>query len=205
MNKLCQLPGILLLAGIACLTGCQNGGHFELFGYTTKPTFDETIRTVYVPIPLNYSYSKNIEFELMKAVTDELNSRAGAPRITSCRERADTELVMKIVLPRKATILLNQLGEARDVEVGFNVEVVWRDLRPGHIGDILSNPKRFDPKELPLPGELPLHAPEPIPYLVTPAASYVPELGGTNLTAQTILARRAGMQIVNMMEVYRKH
>ena len=204
MKRCCRLSGILLLAGLACLTGCESGGHFTLLGYTTKPPFDESIRSVYVPIPLNVTYAKNLEFELQLAVLNELNSRAGAPRVTSNRNCADSELVMKIVTPRKTTILLNQLGEARDVELGLNIEVVWRDLRAGHVGDILSNPKRFDPKELPLPGELPAKAPEPIPYLVTPAASYVPELGGSNLTTQTMIARNAARQVVNMMEKWHK-
>ena len=124
-------------------------------------------------------------------------------RLTSDRNRADTELEMKIVHNRKSTINFNQLGETRDVELGLNVEVVWRDLRPGHTGDILSNPKRFDPKVLPLPGEPPAAAPGPVPLLVTPTATYIPELGGSTLSANQKAVNRAARQIVNMMEVWR--
>ncbi|MSQ93752.1 MAG: hypothetical protein EXR98_04260 [Gemmataceae bacterium] len=191
----------ILLAGLACLSGCESGGHFSLFGYTTQPTFDCNIRTIYVPIAQNSTYMRGIEQDLTRAVEAQL--RLSPYRVTSDRNRADTELEMKIVNNRKSTINLTQLGEARDVELGLNVEVVWRDLRPGHTGDILSNPKRFDPKLLPLPGEAPATAPAPVPLLVTPTATYIPELGGSTLSANQKAVNRAARQIVNMMEVWR--
>src|SRR5262249_903165 len=148
----------------------------------TQPTFDCEIRTVYVPIAKNETYLRGVEFDLTQEVVRALGT--SPYRVTSDRNKADTELLMKVVLNRKSTILLNQLGEARDVEIGFNVEVEWRDLRPGHLGDILTNPKRFDPQLLPLPGEVKAVAPKAIPLLVTPSATYIPELGGSNGTAR---------------------
>jgi hypothetical protein len=195
------IAGWLLLTGLACLSGCESGGHFTLFGYTTKPPFDCDIRTVYVPIAQNATYLRGIEFELTKAVVNALGTTPY--KVTSDRTRADTELVMKVVANGKSVVLLNQLGENRDTEVRVNIEVVWRDLRPGHTGDILSNPKRFDPKEEPLPGDLPAKAPVAVPLLVTPNAMYTPELGGSNTSAQAQIVNRAAKQIVNMMEVWR--
>jgi hypothetical protein len=190
----------LLLPALVCLTGCENNGHFTLFGYTTQPPFDCDIRTVYVPIAKNDSYLRDVEFDLTREVVRALGT--SPYRVTSDRNHADTELLMKVTYPRKSTILLNQLGEARDVEIGINVEVEWRDLRPGHQGDILSNPKRFDPNLEPLPGFAKDVAPKAIPLLVTPAVTYVPELGGSNATAQLQACRTAARQIVNMMEVW---
>jgi hypothetical protein len=191
----------LLLPGLTCLAGCENGGHFTFLGYTTQPPFDCDIRTVYVPIALNTTYLRGVEFDLTKEVVRALGT--SPYRVTSDRNHADTELIMKVVTNGKSTVLLNQLGEARDVEVRINIEVEWRDLRPGHTGDILSNPKRFDPNELPLPGDVKASAPKAIPLLVTPSATYVPELGGSNTTAQLQGVQRAARQIVNMMEVWR--
>ncbi len=193
----------LLLLPLYALAGCESGGHFTFLGYTTKPPFDETIRTVYVPIPLNISWYKNLEFDLGQAVLNELNTRAGAPRVTSDRNRADTELVLKIVNTTKSTPLINQLGETRSAELGIQIEVVWRDLRPGHVGDILSNKKRFDPQEKPLPGDPVATAPAAVPYLVTPVTQYIPELGGSTNVANVMAARSAARQVVNMMEVWR--
>ncbi len=192
----------LLTAGACSLAGCENGGHFEFLGYTTKPPFDPGIRSVYVPIAKNYSFLKDIEFDLTRQVINELNMRAGAPRVTSERARADSELIIKIVSVKKATILENQLGEVRDVEIPIVIEVIWSDLRPGHLGDILSNPKRYDPQQKPLPGDAVPPPPGAIPLVIMPSRSFVPELGGSFLVAQREAANRAAMQIVNMMEVW---
>ncbi len=195
---------IVALAALCALAGCESGGHFTIFGYTTKPPFDPNIRTVYVPIPQNASWMKNIEFDLEQAVLTELGMRAGAPRVTSDRNRADTELIMKITNPTtKNVIIFNQLGETRNAELGIQIEVIWRDLRPGHVGDILSNKKRFDPEQKPLPGEAAATAPGPVPYLVTPRAQYIPELGQSNNSANVMAARSGAKQIVNMMEMWK--
>jgi hypothetical protein len=205
MNTVYRCWGIavaLLLSAVLCLTGCTSGGHIDLFGYTTRPPFDESIRTIYVPIALNTTYRQGIEFDLTRAVVREIG--ANSPyRVTSNRNHADTELLMKIVNVRKTVLLQNQLGETRDAELGMTIEVVWKDLRPGKGGDILSNPKRFDPNELPLPGEPRPQAPKEVPILVTPTATYIPELGGSRTSAEKLEVDRAAARIVNMMEVWR--
>lgn len=207
MNSIHRICIAAFSAVLCVIFGCESGGNFTIpiIGYTTRPPFDPTIHTVYVPIAQNKSWMRDLEFELQAAVLNELNMRAGAPRVTSDRNRADTELVMKIINTTKAVIIFNQLGENRQAELGIQIEVVWRDLRPGHIGDILSNKKRFNPDEKPLPGEPVAVAPAPVPYLVTPKASYIPELGESNRTALAAAARSGARQIVDMMESWETH
>src|SRR5438067_62217 len=101
----------LMAAGACALPGCESGGHFKLLGYTTEPPFDQSVRSVYVPIAQNTTYLKDAEFDLTRQIINELNMRAGAPRVTSERARADSELILKIVNNKKTTILVNQLGE----------------------------------------------------------------------------------------------
>jgi hypothetical protein len=185
------------------LTGCESGGHFNILGYTTQPPFDPCIRSVYVPMAQNTSYRKDLEFDLTRQVIFELNQRAGAPRVCSERGRADTELLMVIKNVRKSTVLLNQLGETRDSELLVEIEVVWRDLRPGHIGDILSNQKRYDPDIKPLPGENLPPLPVAIPVLIRPTSMFIPELGGSFAASERYTTKKAAEQIVNMMEVQR--
>jgi hypothetical protein len=203
MKTLYRAMGVLTALLLAVMAGCTADGHLNILNYTTQPPFDPQIRTVYVPIALNVSYQKNVEFELTQAVLTELGQRSGAPRVTSDRGRADTELVMKVVSPRKATVLVNENGEARSVETTLTIEVTWNDLRAGHRGDILSNNKRFDPNQQPLPGESPEVAPKAIPLMITPTGSFAPEVGGSTLSAQAQACRKAAKQIVNMMEVWR--
>ena len=193
----------MLAAGVGALPGCESGGHFSLLGYTTQPTYDPGIRSVYVPIAQNTSYRKDIEFDLTRQVINELNMRSGAPRVTSERARADSELLLKVTNVRKSTLLLNQLGEARDSELLVQIEVIWRDLRPGHIGDILSNPKRYDPQMQPLPGEVVPPPPPAVPLPLTPTSMFIPELGGSFAASERQAVSKAAAQIVNMMETWR--
>ena len=44
---------------------------------------------------------------------------------------------------------------------------------------------------------------QPIPYLVTPRAEYIPELGGSNTVANVMAASSGARQIVNMMEMWK--
>ncbi len=194
---------LMLLPALACcLTGCESGGHFAFLGYTTQPTFDPQIRSIYVPIAQNISYKRGIEFDLTTAVQREIGT-VSPYRLVADRSRADTELLMTVVNTRKAVILQNQAGETRDAEVGLIIEVVWKDLRLGRAGDILSNPKRFDPNQLPLPGEAPAKAPSAIPIIITPTALYIPELGGSNASAERKAVEGAARQIVANMEIWR--
>ena len=192
---------LALVPALLCLAGCQDGGHFSLLGYTTQPTFDTSIRTVYVPIAENITYKRGIEFDLTRAVVRELG--LSPYRVVSDRSKADTELVMKVMVNRKTLLLQNQLGETRDADIWLVVSVIWKDLRPGRGGDILSNPKRFDATEAPLPGFPVATAPSAVPILITPNANYVPELGGSNTSAEQRAINQAARQVVNMMEVWR--
>jgi hypothetical protein len=185
---------------LACmLASCSSDGHFSILGYTTQPNYDCGIHTVYVPIFQNVTFARGLEFELTKAVIREIEAKTPF-KVTDCRANADTELIGKIVSTSKGVITLNQLGEAREVDSGMGVELVWRDLRPGSTGVLLSTElmKEEVRGEEPLPvapGAKPLP-----PTLLTPNASYVPELGGTQLAAQKQLVDRAAIQIVSMME-----
>lgn len=203
MNCRRWLIGLSLLASACALVGCESGGHFTIFDYTTQPPFDPGIRSVYVPIAQNASFRKDIEFDLTRQVVNELNMRAGAPRVTSERARADSELILRIVNVKKGTLLVNQLGETRDFELRVQIEVVWRDLRPGHLGNILSNPREFDPLAKPLPGEAAPTAPNAVPLLVSPTSMAIPELGGSFSSSERQAAQKAAIQIVNMMEKWR--
>jgi hypothetical protein len=181
------------------LAGCNGDGHFTIFGYTTQPNYNCDIRTVYVPIFQNVTFQRGLEFELTRAVIREIEAKTPY-KVVDSRAGADTELIGKIVTGRKTAIMLNNIGGVRDVETGMGVELVWRDLRPGSTGVLLSTEPR---KELVRGEELPPPAPgekPPPPVLINPTATYIPELGGSNSAARKQLVDRAAVQIVSMME-----
>src|SRR3954454_8731695 len=129
-----------LLAALALvLPSCQEGGHFCILGYTTQPNYDLTIHTVYVPIFKNTTLTQGLEFELTRAVVRELEAKTPF-KVASCRAQADTELLGTVTAQNKVLINYNQLAEVREYQTNLPFEVVWRALRPGHAGELLSKP-----------------------------------------------------------------
>jgi hypothetical protein len=192
-----------LLAAV-CLSSCasEGGGHFSILGYTTKPNYDSSIHTVYVPMFENRTYRDNsrdyLEQELTRAVVREIEAKTPF-KVVGPNELADTELKGIIVSYNKLDLNRNQLNEVREAETDLTLEVVWKDLRTG---DILSQmKKRIDP--LPPPIDTPLLAPEPPkphPAVVTSTAGFIPELGESMRSARKKNTDFLAVQIVSMME-----
>lgn len=197
---------VLLLVGA---TGCQTGRDFKLFGYSTRPQFDENIRTVYVPAVKNVVFqttpNRDLEVEITRAVIREIETRSRM-KVVSDRERADTELNCTLADIRKNVVNINQQNLTREAEVLVVMNVVWRDLRDGRV---LSNrrpgptvgvetPQPFDPS-LPPVADVPLRE-KATPAQVTAVGRILPELGESNASANLALANQLAKQIVNMME-----
>jgi hypothetical protein len=193
--------GLALLAMALLTAGCTSTGHMNIFGYTTEPNYDPSIRTVYVPIAQNTTMRRGLEFDLTMAVIREINSKpTGCMRTVSRPEGADTELDLKIVTWRKNLIIATPTNQNRQAEIGLGIEVVWKDLRPGLVGEILSNPKSTLAKEPPLPGQAVPPPAKAVPVLLLPVTTFEPELGGSNATAEKQAIDRVATQIVYMME-----
>jgi hypothetical protein len=185
-----------LLAALACLLpSCGWDGHFCILGYTTRPNYDLSIRTVYVPIFKNTTLRRGLEFDLTRAVIREIESKTPY-RVASCREDADSELIGTIVTRNKTVINFNELAEIREAQVLVGVELYWRDLRPGHAGEILSKPLV---KQTGAPLVVPEGQAVP-PVLVQSLTSFVPELGQSVTTAEKANVDRLAVQIVSLME-----
>jgi hypothetical protein len=191
--------GLGLLTAALCVAGCTSDGHFRFAGYTTEPNYDPSIHTVYVPIAQNTTFRRGLEFYLTQAVIREINGKTTF-RTVSCRDGADTELDLKIVTWRKLILIPTPTNQNRQSELGLGIEVYWKDLRPGRIGDVLSNRKPTITEQAPLPGVAELPPPNPLPVLLLPVATFEPELGGSNATAEQQVIDRTAVQIVSMME-----
>lgn len=198
-----------LLASIALvLPACTSDGHFTLFGYSSAPNYDCSIRTVHVPIFQNRTLRRGLEFDYTRAVIREIEAKTPYKTVDS-PVGADTELLCTIVNTRKAIINNNQIGEVREGEITIGVEVIWRDLRPGHTDEVLSGMGKKDTGLLPAPGggQIPNKAsapPGPHPVLVTPVATFIPELGGSRTSAEYAIGNKLAIQIVSLMEVYKQ-
>ena len=201
-SAICNLQSAIFVFGILIVTmvsGCGWDGHLTFLGYTTKPNYNCDIKTVYVPIFKNNSMFQQMEDELTRVVIQEIESKTPYKVVNSPAE-ADTELLGKIVSLNKTLINSNQLGEIREAQTILSVEVVWRDLRPGHLGECLSNPQPTGRKVPQAPG-----APPQPPVLIQSYGSLIPELGGSLATAKQENIQRAATQIVSMMEDWPVH
>src|SRR3974377_1913889 len=108
-----RMRRLLLLLTCLPLASCDNGGHFTVLGYTTKPNYDPCIKTVYVPIFENKTFHRGLEFDLTKAVTKEIEWKTPF-KVVSDRSKADTELTGSIAAYNKNILNRNQLNEIRE-------------------------------------------------------------------------------------------
>ena len=130
------------------LTGCAGDGQLGFLGYTTAPNYDPEIRSVYVPIFKTRFFEtspyRGVEFTLTRAVVDAIELRTPM-KVISDPARADTELQGSVLSITKLDYNRTPYNEAREVQHFLGVEIVWHDLRPGHEGKVLTNPRRRDP------------------------------------------------------------
>lgn len=189
---------LMFIVLAALLPGCGWDGQFAVLGYSTRPNYDASIQTVYVPIFGNQTYYRGWEFELTRALIREIETKTPY-KVVSNPQRADTELIGKIVSITKTLINANQLNEVRESQAIMNVEIVWRDLRPGQQGQMLSAQRQGGTRS-------PVNPLDPVaplpPTLVTAMGNFAPELGGSITSAQKDCCDRAAVQIISMMEIW---
>jgi hypothetical protein len=138
--RCCWLPAQVALWGLlACtllLPSCASwDGHIDVLGYTTRPNYDCTIRTVRVPIFKNRTFWTvtpvvGMEMDLTRAVIRQIEMITPYKVVD---EGADTELRGTIIAFTKAVLNYNQFNTPRETETALTVELIWRDLRTGKI------------------------------------------------------------------------
>lgn len=160
------------LALPACL---GDGGHFSLLGYSTKPNYNTTYRTVRVPIFKNHTYwtvtpVPGMEMDLTRAVVREMELKTP---YKVAQGDADTELVGRIVSVQKTLLNYTPFNTVREAELVLTVELLWRDLRTG---EILTRPARRPGQALDPEARQPILAPDSVLPPV-PAAPNMPSSG----------------------------
>jgi hypothetical protein len=199
---------IALFGGAA---GCAHGGHFGLFGYTTAPNYNPEIRTVYVPVFRTKVFETNpyrgMEMTLTRKVIDAIESKTPM-KVLSDPDGADTELQGTVISISKILTNRTPFNEAREIALYLTCEIVWFDLRPGHEGQVLTNPRNRDAAVPPLEGfqfdpdnpPLPPKPDTPRPVQVSANGRALPEVGETNTTALNMAMDRLAVKIVSAME-----
>jgi hypothetical protein len=189
---------LLVLAAACVLPSCASDGNLNIFGYSTRPNYDPSIRTVRVPIFKNETIRdttrEGMEYQLTRAVIREVQLKTPFEvRNDGCP--ADTELLGKIVQFNKQILNRNQLNEVREAEMTLGVELLWTDLRSGEVLSQMRVPLPYPLTEEDVP------VTPATPALVQSVSSFIPELGESITTARQRNINRLAVQIVSMMEM----
>ncbi len=128
-NKILSFGGVV--AGLVLIPGCLSNDPEK--GYTTASLYRSDIQTVCVEMIQSESFRRGAEFNLTKAVVDQLELHSPY-KVVSDRGQADTLLYGTIRQIREQT-LTNQreLDRPLENELVLVVDVTWKDLRSGDV------------------------------------------------------------------------
>lgn len=136
MNKPCRR--ILVAAALALpliAAGCgyqQTNGDATQKGYVWHSLYREDIRTVAVPIFTNKDFHRGVEFQLTKAVVNQIELQT--PYKVVDRNKADTILEGEITTVRSNVMSLDRTTALpQEQMLTVTVNFVWKDLKTGRI------------------------------------------------------------------------
>ncbi len=111
-----QLMCFMIL--FATISGC---------GYSSKSLYDRNISSIYIPIFDNTTFRRGLEFELTKAVKDEIMNRTSL-RIVQ-KDSADTILHGEIVDVTENVLIQNNVDDIVESRYTISVDVKLVDRR----------------------------------------------------------------------------
>ncbi len=127
LNK-CRLSWIVLnqtaclILIFALISGC---------GYSTKSLISRKINSIYIPVFDNSTFRRGLEFELTKAVKDEIMSKTNL-RIVE-KDSADTILYGTITSVTEGILTQNITDNIVESRVTINVDIKLEDRRTGRV------------------------------------------------------------------------
>jgi Lipopolysaccharide-assembly len=145
-------------------------------GYSIRPPYDPSIRTVYVPVFRSYTFREDANLKLTECVIKEIERRTPY-KVVGSPEGADTTLSGIIQYVEKNILVENPNNLPRHLTATVNATVTWEDNRPAR-----------DEKK------------KPPSVVVIENVSFYPELGETASLGYQKAFERMAQQIVGMME-----
>jgi hypothetical protein len=146
-------------------------------GYSVRPPYDTSIRTVYVPIFRSYTFREDVNLKLTECIIKEIERRTPY-KVVGSPDGADTTLSGIVNFVDKNILVENPNNLPRHLTASIAVNVKWEDNRPSREGK---------KKDAPM-------------VLVAENVSFYPELGETASLGYQKAFDRLAQQIVGMME-----
>ncbi len=145
-------------------------------GYSLRPPYNPSVKTVYVPIFKSYRFNQDMNIQLTKMLINEINLRTPY-RVVSDPEKADARLEGVITFDSKNVMVEAPTNLPRHIMGNMNVKVKFIDNRLTEDDD-----RRISEAN------------------VNESASFYPELGETTTTGYQKVMQNIVRDIVNMME-----
>jgi hypothetical protein len=145
-------------------------------GYSIRPPFDSSIRTVYVPVFRSFTFREDVNLKLTECVIKEIESRTPY-KVVGSPDGADTTLSGIVNFVDKNILVENPNNLPRHLVATVNATVKWEDNRPAR------DQKKIAPTAT-----------------VAEVVSFYPELGETASLGYQKAFERMARQIVGMME-----
>ncbi len=125
---------VSLIALALALASCHRGA--VVGGYRAGGVYDESIRSVAVPIFENRTFYRGVEFRLTEALTKEIEQRT--PYKVAGTAGADSQLTGTILRVDKKLLSRQHSREIKsglpqEVQVVVSVSFEWKNLRTGKI------------------------------------------------------------------------
>lgn len=114
------MTNLLLLVMVFVLTGC---------GYTSRSLLEQNVRSIYVPIFDNKTFRRGLEFELTKAVKEEILFKTRLK--LEDKDRAETVLLGRITDIKERVLIENPDAEVVESSVTIHVQFSLEDQRTG--------------------------------------------------------------------------
>src|SRR5574341_1058470 len=111
---------ILVLFFIVSMQSC---------GYSSKSLLRSNVRSIYIPIFDNNTYRRGYEFDLTKAVRDQILLRTGLNVVD--RNEADSILFGKITSVSEGVLIEDTRDNIVESRVSIGIEIRWVDTRTG--------------------------------------------------------------------------
>lgn len=129
------IPTICLICLTGCgLTGCgySRTGSDPSGDYQWRSLYREDVKTVAVPIFTTRDFRRGVEFQLSKALVNQIEAKT--PYKVVAKERADTILEGQITSIRVNTLSSDsQVAIPQEQLYIITVDFLWKDLRSGRI------------------------------------------------------------------------
>ncbi|WP_422929841.1 hypothetical protein [Singulisphaera sp. PoT] len=162
-RDLLRLAGLFLVAEAGC-------------GYSIRPPYDTSIRTVYVPVFRSLTFRREIQLQLTELTIKEIEKRTPY-KVVGTLEQGDTILEGTINYADKNTVVENPDNMPRQLTAMVNASVNW----------VHNPPLDYEKNRA--------------PTVVAETVNFAPEVGETSMTAFYNTCQNLATQIVDMMEV----